>query len=332
MSNEKEFSPIQFKGVMVSSTFADLETHRQELMKALRKEELFAIVMEEYVPIPGDDIISSSLDMVRKSSAYIGLISRRYGQIIEDPNRNPESYSISRLEFQEARRLELPTLIFVMGENHPVTESGVELDPVKRGKLNEYRELAKEGRTYVEFDSLDDFKTKAIHALARLSRYLREQDSSSQYRSPIQQPIEFYSCFISYSSNDSNFAGQLHLDLQNKDVRCWFAPEDLKIGDKFREKIYESISRQDKLLLILSKNSVKSTWVEDEVEATFEREERENRVILFPIRIDDYVLESEKAWARKIRGIRHIGDFTRWQDHYSYQKAFERLLRDLRFE
>jgi hypothetical protein len=61
MSNEREFSPVQYKGVMVSSTFADLETHRQELMKALRKEELFAIGMEEYVPVPGDDIISSTL-------------------------------------------------------------------------------------------------------------------------------------------------------------------------------------------------------------------------------------------------------------------------------
>jgi hypothetical protein len=176
MSNDKEFSPIQFKGVMVSSTFADLETHRQELMKALRKEELFAIGMEEYVPVPGDDIISSSLDMVRKGSAYIGLISRRCGQIIECPERNVNSYSVSRLEFEEAQRLGLPTLIFVMGENHPVTESGVELESEKREKLKEYRELAKEGRIYEEFDSLEDFKPKAIHAVARLARYLREQD------------------------------------------------------------------------------------------------------------------------------------------------------------
>jgi hypothetical protein len=29
---------------------------------------------------------------------------------------------------------------------------------------------------------------------------------------------------------------------------------------------------------------------------------------------------------------RHIGDFTRWKEHDAYQKALERLLRDLRVE
>jgi hypothetical protein len=43
-------------------------------------------------------------------------------------------------------------------------------------------------------------------------------------------------------------------------------------------------------------------------------------------------MESKKAWAALIRRTRHIGDFTRWKDHDSYQKAFERLLRDLKAE
>ena len=39
-------------------------------------------------------------------------------------------------------------------------------------------------------------------------------------------PIEFYSCFISYSSKDEEFAKRLHADLQSNGVRCWFAPEE----------------------------------------------------------------------------------------------------------
>ena len=31
-------------------------------------------------------------------------------------------------------------------------------------------------------------------------------------------------------------------------------------------------------------------------------------------------------------GARHIGDFTRWKEHDAYQKALDRLLRDLRVE
>jgi hypothetical protein len=47
--------PHQFPGVMVSSTFKGLEKHRDALMNALRKEELFAIGMEDYVPIPASN-------------------------------------------------------------------------------------------------------------------------------------------------------------------------------------------------------------------------------------------------------------------------------------
>lgn len=154
----------------------------------------------------------------------------------------------------------------------------------------------------------------------------------SYMHSLIEHPIQFYSCFISYSSKDQGFAECLHIDLQNKGVRCWFAPKDLKIGDRFRDRIDESIRLHDKLLLILSEHSVSSPWVSDEVEAAIEREHREGRTVLFPIKIDDAVMGSEQAWAASIRRTRHIGDFTRWKDHDSYQKAFERLLRDLKAE
>jgi hypothetical protein len=30
--------------------------------------------------------------------------------------------------------------------------------------------------------------------------------------------------------------------------------------------------------------------------------------------------------------LAHIGDFTRWKEHDAYQKALDRLLRDLRVE
>ena len=200
---DKNFTPVQFKGVMVSSTFIDLESHRKELMRALRREELFAIGMEEYISVPGDDIISSSLEMVRKSSAYIGLISRRYGQVVESPTRNPNSFSISRLEFEEAQRLGLPTLIFIMGEDHIVKESEVEIDPINREKLKAYRERAKEGRIYVNFNSLEDFTKEAIHNVSKLAEHLKEEnlppviadtpsENSKSEANPIPVPPAFY--------------------------------------------------------------------------------------------------------------------------------------------
>ena len=142
--------------------------------------------------------------------------------------------------------------------------------------------------------------------------------------------IQFYSCFISYSSKDQDFAERLHADLQDKGVRCWFAPEDLKIGARTRRAIDEAIKVRDKLLLILSERSIASNWVESEVETGFEEEARRKQTVLFPIRLDDTVMKTNEAWADAIRRTRNIGDFTRWKDHDAYQKGFERLIRDLK--
>jgi hypothetical protein len=143
-------------------------------------------------------------------------------------------------------------------------------------------------------------------------------------------PIQFYSCFISYSSKNRDFAERLHADLQAKGVRCWFDQEDLKIGERFRQRIDTAIRVHDKLMLVLTEHSLASDWVESEVEAALDREGREKRIVLFPIRLDEAVLESPVAWASHVKRTRHIGDFCGWKDHDSYQRAFDRLLRDLR--
>ena len=59
---------------------------------------------------------------------------------------------------------------------------------------------------------------------------------------------------------------------------------------------------------------------------------RRDKVLPIPVRLDDAVLGTREAWARLLRGRRHIGDFTRWREHDAYGKALERLLRDLKAE
>ena len=145
-----------------------------------------------------------------------------------------------------------------------------------------------------------------------------------------QEAAQYYSCFISYSSTNKDFARRLHADLQDSGVRCWFAPEDMRIGSKIRRAIDSAIRLRDKLLVILSETSVNSEWVETEVETALTEEQRRNDIVLFPIRIDDAVMDSDTVWARQLKETRHIGDFTGWKDQESYQKAFERLLRDLK--
>jgi uncharacterized protein YjbI with pentapeptide repeats len=147
----------------------------------------------------------------------------------------------------------------------------------------------------------------------------------------LNSSIQYYSCFISYSSKDQDFAERIYADLQSKGVRCWFAPHDMHIGDKIRQRIDESIRLHDKLLLVLSEASVTSDWVEHEVEMALAKEHKEKRTVLFPVRLDMAILEREyDGWPALVRQERHIGDFTRWEEHNSYQISFDRLLRDLK--
>jgi hypothetical protein len=96
----------------------------------------------------------------------------------------------------------------------------------------------------------------------------------------------------------------------------------------------------DRLLLILSDNSMISEWVNTELANARQREIREKRRMLFPISLVPY--DRIKEWkafdadtgkdsAREIREY-FIPDFSSWKDHDSYQKAFQRLLRDLKAE
>jgi uncharacterized protein YjbI with pentapeptide repeats len=124
--------------------------------------------------------------------------------------------------------------------------------------------------------------------------------------SMVQQAINLSSCFISYSSQDGALARRLYLDLQKYKVRTFFAPKDLKIGARIRDDLEAAIHTRDKLLLILSKHSISSQWVEYEVEAAFARERSEGASVLFPITVDDEVFRTDKSWAAALRRQRHM--------------------------
>src|SRR5206468_6557650 len=115
--------------------------------------------------------------------------------------------------------------------------------PYKRGQLGEqvtstidYATLEQSGRLPLEFLRGVGLPDKVIEYLPSL----------------LNQPILHYSCFISYSTKNQDFADRLHADLQTKGVRCWFAPHDMPIGGKILDEIDAAIRLRDKVVLILS--------------------------------------------------------------------------------
>jgi dihydroxyacetone kinase DhaKLM complex PTS-EIIA-like component DhaM len=151
-------------------------------------------------------------------------------------------------------------------------------------------------------------------------------------------PIQFYSCFISHSSRDAKFATRLHSRMTQEKLRVWYAPEDMKAGHKSIDQIDQAIRVHDKLLLVLSKASMGSDWVQHEVIRAVEREKAEERQILFPIGLVEF--NAIKSWtafdsdlgrdlAKVVREY-HIPDFSKWKDHDAFERSFARLLDDLK--
>jgi hypothetical protein len=151
-------------------------------------------------------------------------------------------------------------------------------------------------------------------------------------------PIQFNSCFISYSSRDQQFAERLHSRMRQENLRVWFAPEDMKGGEKIFDQVERQIHLHEKLLLILSKNSMRSSWVVTELRNAIVAGKKERRQKLFPIGLCQY--KAIRDWecfdsdlgadlAKEVREL-HIPDFSKWKDHDEFEKAFANLLRDLK--
>ena len=168
--------------------------------------------------------------------------------------------------------------------------------------------------------------------------FLRGVGVPDAFISASGNPVQFHSCFISYSTEDQEFADRLYADLQAKGVRCWFAPHDIQSGKKIHEQIEEAIYLHDKLLLILSDNSMSSRWVKTEIANARMKEDQQKRQMLFPIslvpfnRIGSWKLFDADRGVDSAREVREyfIPDFSNWRDRLLYAKAFDRLLRDLK--
>ena len=150
--------------------------------------------------------------------------------------------------------------------------------------------------------------------------------------------IQFYSCFISYSSKDEDFAKRLHGKMRDAHLRVWFAPEDIRGGKKLHEQIETAIRIYDKLLVVLSEASLQSEWVMTELRKARKAERQSGKRKLFPVRLVDFETlrdwecfdaDSGKDLAVELREY-FIPDFSNWKDHDQFEPAFSRLLKDLR--
>jgi hypothetical protein len=148
----------------------------------------------------------------------------------------------------------------------------------------------------------------------------------------------FSSCFISHSSKDEAFAQKLAARLKTEGIPVWYAPDDIRPGDKIFEQVKQAIASFDRLLVVLSKDSMKSNWVTTELAKALDRERLEGIRVLFPVAI--VPIEEIRKWecvdpdsgtdiARELRSY-HIPDFSRWSNLAEFEKQVVKVVDALR--
>jgi len=143
------------------------------------------------------------------------------------------------------------------------------------------------------------------------------------------QAIQINPLFISYSHGDTAFIDKMDKMLTAKGVRFWRDIHDMMAG-KIEKQVDRAIRQNPTVLLVLSKNSLQSDWVEHEVNEARKAEKELGRDVLCPVALDEG-WKSSKWEERVMEQIMkyNILDFSKWEDESAFEEKFAKLLSGL---
>lgn len=133
-------------------------------------------------------------------------------------------------------------------------------------------------------------------------------------------PMENLSCFVRYSPDDSSFAQNVFKRGQEKGVRCWLDGMPAEQSDRRSNRTSPTTYETDqKTVLCLSKASLTSWWVNDEIERALAREEQlkasggKDVRLLYPVNLDGYMFSGDWKHKREKQIAKLATDFVGWR-------------------
>jgi hypothetical protein len=112
--------------------------------------------MEQFGSRPGSPV-DECLKVIQSCRLYIGVFGMRYGTIPDGHDQ-----SMTHIEYDEAQRIGLPSLIYILNENHAVPAKDVETGPGAE-KLQALKELLKKRHTVSFFTTSEDLQARIMH-------------------------------------------------------------------------------------------------------------------------------------------------------------------------
>jgi hypothetical protein len=105
-------------------------------------------------------------------------------------------------------------------------------------------------------------------------------------QSPLTEPQSGkspgFAAFISHAKGDQKRAREIAALLEQRGLKCWIAPRDVRPGQSYGDEIIRGIEKSRSFILVLSKASNESPFVAREVERAVSK-----RKPIFPIRIEE---------------------------------------------
>lgn len=93
--------------------------------------------------------------------------------------------------------------------------------------------------------------------------------------------------FISHSSKDKPTVRRLVNDLQRRGISVWFDENEIKVGERFVDKIQKGITESKYIGIWITKNAIDSGWVEKEWQSRISEEITKRNIVILPLLAED---------------------------------------------